>query len=206
MMWAFDGFDGAAGNPDATAVPVSLAAAAYPALAGQRFADHAGGLGQALLYLRDRLAPQVRLGWHASNFRVGTHPEVVTDFYASMGRWDVIVTEPPHMTSNGTAAWDTSDQRNRDNLDWLAAVARDTGLPLLIWQTYVEDGPPYLGAWPDHQENLTALASRGVAGVLWDANSEGCSYACAGASALYGYLSAYASHPLRLPATNPCAR
>jgi hypothetical protein len=207
MMWAFDGFDGTLGNPDATAVPVSLAEASHPELDGQSFADHAGGLGQAMLYLRDRHAPNVRMGWHASNFRVGTHPEVVTAFYSSMGAWDVIVTEPPHMNGDGASGWDLTDEDNQNNLDWLETVSETTDLPILIWQTYVESAEAYLGAWPENRENLTALAESGVAGVLWDPNGNGgdCGYSCPDAAALLDLLSAYSADPLVLPAGHLCS-
>jgi hypothetical protein len=206
MMWAFDGFDAATGNPDATAIPVSLAAANHPALAGETFPDHAGGLGQAMLYLRDQHAPAVRMGWHASNFRVGTHPEVVAGFYSSMGAWDVIVTEPPHLNGNGASAWDLSDQDNQNNSSWLETVSEATGLPILIWQAYVESADGYLGGWPESQENLTALANSGVAGVPWDPNGNGgdCAYSCPAASNLRDYLSAYSAAPLPLPAGHVC--
>ena len=154
MMWAFDGVDPNAGNGDATAIPVALAAANHPALAGQAFPDDAGGLGHALLYLRDHHAPEVRMGWHASNFRVGTRPDIVTGFYSALGAWDVIVTEPPHMNGSGTAAWDPNDGDNANNLDWLANVSATTQLPILIWQTYVDDADAYLGAWPSDQSNI----------------------------------------------------
>ena len=206
MMWAFDGVDGDHGNADASAIPVALAAADHPALAGTEFADDAGGLGQALLYLRDQLAPELRMGWHASNFRVGTHPEVVTGFYSSMGSWDVIVTEPPHMKPNGSASWDENDGDNQANLQWFETVTQGTGLPILIWQTPETEGQPYIGAWPDNQDNLTALASRGAAGVMWDPNGSGCSYSCAAADDLHDYLVAYSNAPLTFPAGNPCAR
>jgi hypothetical protein len=154
-----------------------------------------------MLYLRDQRAPEVRLGWHASNFRVGTRPEVVTGFYASMGAWDVIVSEPPHMTGSGSNGWDTSDEDNRNNLDWLSTVSGATKLPLLIWQAYVDEVDPYLGQWPESQDNLLSLAESGVAGVLWDPNGNAgdCAYTCAEADSLVERLAAYSAAPLTLP-------
>jgi hypothetical protein len=201
MMWAFDGFDHTSGNPDASAVPVALSAAAHPALEGYAFTDDAGGLGRAMLHLRDEHAPDVRMGWHASNFRVGTRPEVVTGFYSSMGAWDVIVTEPPHMVDSGSSAWDTGLTDNANNLAWLDAVSFVTGLAVLVWQAYVDDAAPYIGAWPDDRSNLEAFAQRGVVGVLWDPNGLGaaCGYDCAEADDLLEYLSSFSSDPLLLP-------
>ena len=208
MMWAFDGFDGTSGNPNASAVPVSLRESNHPALSGQSFSDDAGGLGRAMLHLRDRYASRVRMGWHASNFRAGTHPEVVCDLYSSMGDWDVIVTEPPHMNGDGTLAWNTDDEANRDNLEWLRTVSTRTGLPILIWQAYVDVADQYIGAWPQNRKNLSALASHGVAGVLWDPNGNGgdCQYACSDAALLRDALSAYTAAKLEFGEGNPCYR
>jgi hypothetical protein len=47
---------------DAEGIPVALAAAGHSALTGKSFPDTAGGLGQALLYLRDTYAPELRMG------------------------------------------------------------------------------------------------------------------------------------------------
>ncbi|MFO0554283.1 MAG: hypothetical protein U0271_38235 [Polyangiaceae bacterium] len=208
MMWAFDGVDPVAGNGDAASIPVSLSNANHPALAGQSFADNAAGLGQAMLYLRDQLAPNVRMGWHASNFRVGTRPDVVSSFYSALGPWDVMVTEPPHMVGSGTNAWDPSAPDNANNLQWLATVSQGAGLPILVWQTYVDDADAYLGGWPANQANMTALAESGVAGVLWDPNGNGgdCAYACPAAGTLHDYLVAYSAAPLPLPSGQLCAQ
>ncbi len=207
MMWAFDGFDGVGGNPDASSVPVSLSGAEHPDLQGQSFSDDAGGLGQALLHLRDQKAPDVRMGWHASNFRVGTKPEVVTSFYSSMGDWDVIVTEPPHMVGAGPGAWDAGETDNAANYTWLSTVSAQTDLPILIWQTYVEDAEPYIGDWPVNKANMASLADNGVAGVLWDPNGNGgnCGYTCPDADSLLGFLGDYSGEPLELPAGHICA-
>jgi hypothetical protein len=206
MMWAFDGFDGTTGNDDPSAIPVALDG--HPDLAGQNFPSDAAGLGQAMIYLRDQRAPDVRLGFHASNFRVGTRPEVVTGFYSKLGAWDVIVTEPPHMTGSGSNSWDTSDEDNQNNLDWLRTVSDATSLPILIWQTYASDAEPYLGDWPDNQDNLTLLAENGVAGVLWDPNGNGsdCAYSCADADTLLENLAAYSASPLSLPSGHVCSQ
>src|SRR5262249_48904087 len=74
MMWAM----GVEGQSDATKIQVEVAASGHPDVQG--FADDASGFGKALLKLRDQYAPTARMGWHASNFREGTRPEVVTGF------------------------------------------------------------------------------------------------------------------------------
>ncbi len=204
MMWVFDGAPGSDGAGDAEGIPVALSAAAHSALNGQSFPNTAGGLGRAMLYLRDTYAPELRMGWHASNFRVGTRPEVVTSFYSTMGPWDLIVTEPPHMVNNGTGAWDMSEADNQANQNWFNAVSTQTGLPIVVWQTYVQEADPYLGNWPAVQDNIAMFARNGVVAILWDANSEGCGYTCDGANDLTTYLGNYAANPLPLPADSIC--
>ncbi len=204
MMWVFDGAPGSDGAGDAEGIPVALGAAGHSALTGKSFPDTAGGLGQALLYLRDTYAPELRMGWHASNFRVGTRPEVVTSFYSTMGAWDLIVTEPPHMVNNGTGPWDMSASDNQANQNWLRTVSTRTGLPIVIWQTYVQEANPYLGDWPASKENMGMFAQNGVVAVFWDANSEGCSYVCDGANDLKTFLANYATSPMALPENSIC--
>lgn len=206
MMWAFDGFD-AQGNGDATAVDVALSGANHPALAGESFSDDAAGLARAMLYLRDQYAPEVRMGFHASNFRVGTSPEVVTSFYSTLGDWDVIVTEAPHMSGSTSSSWDLGDTDNQNNINWFRTVSETTGLPIIIWQIYVEDAASYLGAWPSNQDNMTAFAENGVVAILWDPNAVdgSCDYSCSGANDLLDYLSAYSASPLQLPSGSICA-
>ena len=129
MMWAM----GVEGNDDPTSIDVKVTASGYPEVAG--FADNAAGFGQALVALRESHAPEVRLGWHASNFRAGTHPEVVASFYAQVGDWDVLVGEHPHVEAEGASWWDPWDeQRMQVNLDWLDTVTAAAGLPWIFWQ------------------------------------------------------------------------
>ena len=129
MMWSF----GTDGNDDATSIEVRVGGSGHPDATG--FADHAGGLGQALLAMRDRYAPSVRMGWHAANFRVGTRPEVTAGFYSSMGPWDVLVVAHPHNEANGAAWWEPWDEtRLATNLAWFRTVSTSAGLPILMWQ------------------------------------------------------------------------
>jgi hypothetical protein len=112
------------------------------------------------------------------------------------------------MTGSGSNSWDTSDEDNQNNLDWLRTVSDATSLPILIWQTYASDAEPYLGDWPDNQDNLTLLAENGVAGVLWDPNGNGsdCAYSCADADTLLENLAAYSASPLSLPSGHVCSQ
>ena len=86
-------------------------------------------------------------------------------------------------------------------------MSATTKLPIVSWQTYVDDAAPYLGAWPGEQSNIQALAGHGVVGVLWDPNGNGgdCGYVCAGANDLHAYLTTYSTSPLPLPSGQLCA-
>lgn len=165
MMWAM----GVEGNSDATSVPVKVAGSGHPDVQG--FADNAAGLGQALVYLRNRYAPDVFLGWHASNSRVGTRPDVVVGFFSNMGQWDVLVTDQPHMHQPGSNTpwwepWDTT-LVNR-NLNWFSTVTSGTGLPILIWQDTLGNDYHLIGNWTTDKTMLTRLASAGVVGYMFE--------------------------------------
>ncbi len=166
MMWAM----GVEGNDDPTSVPVQVGGSGHPDVAG--FADHAGGLGQALVALRDQYAPAVRLGWHASNFRAGTRPEVVADFFSHMGDWDVLFSEHPHMEADEATWWDPWDTAAVDiNLVWADTLTRSAGLPLVLWQIPVGTMDYHLLPAPGDQAMLTRFAEAGIAAVLFEHQS-----------------------------------
>jgi hypothetical protein len=163
MMWAM----GIEGNDDATSVPVRVEGSGHPELGG--FADHAGGLGQALLALRDAHAPSVRLGWHASNFRVGTRPEVVASFYSAMGDWDVLVGEHPHVEPEGADWWEDWDpERLEVNLLWLSTVVEQAGVPLIFWQMPIGASDWHLLENPSEAELLGRFAAAGAVALLFE--------------------------------------
>jgi hypothetical protein len=163
MMWAM----GIEGNDDATSVPVAVESSGHPDLGG--FSNHAGGLGQALLALRDQYAPDVRLGWHASNFRVGTRPEVVTSFYASMGDWDVLIGEHQHFEADEAAWWDDWDpDRLETNLTWLSTVVEGAGVPLILWQMPIGTEDWHLLGDPSDLSMLERLAQAGAVALLFE--------------------------------------
>jgi hypothetical protein len=163
MMWAM----GVEGNSDATSVPVKVAASGHPDVQG--FADHAGGLGQVLVHLRDQYAPHVLLGWHASNNRVGTRPDVVVGFFGSMGEWDVLFSDQPHMLPEDAPWWQTWDSTLvNTNLNWYRTISSATHLPFLIWQDTLGNDYHLIGNWPADKTMLTQLASAGVAGYMFE--------------------------------------
>ena len=162
MMWAM----GTEGNDDATTVEVKVDQSGHPDVAG--FPNNAGGFGKALLALRNQYAPQVHMGWHSSNFRAGTRPEVVTGFYGAMGNWDLLVCENFHMEADVGTWWEPWDEdRVESNLNWAHHVTSTTGLPMLLWQIPI-------GSWDYHllgdgtYTMLERLINAGVTALLFD--------------------------------------
>ena len=163
MMWAM----GVEGNADPSSIPVRVDASGHPDVAG--FSDDAAGLGKALVALRDQHAPDVRLGWHASNFRVGTRPDVVVDFFGAMGDWDLLVGEHPHLEADPSTWWEAWDPDALDtNLEWMQTVTSGTGLPLLLWQVPIGTMDWHLLGEPGAAENLGRMAQAGVIGALFE--------------------------------------
>jgi MYXO-CTERM domain-containing protein len=217
MMWAM----GVEGNADATTIPVAVKSSGHSGL--ESFDDDAAGLGRALLALRDRHAPSVRLGWHASNFRVGQRPDVVTGFYASMGEWDVLFTEQPHLEADETRWWEPWDRSLlATNEAWFSAVSTSAGVPLLLWQAQI--GTTDFHFFDGDSTELERFAKAGLGGVLFDMRGsdnpdefrayESAALATvpppestAGGTAadMRARLAAYAKAPLAWPAGSPCA-
>jgi hypothetical protein len=163
MMWAM----GVEGNDDPTSVLVGVQSSGHPETAG--FADNAAGFGQALVALRDIHAPQVRLGWHASNFRVGTRPEVVTSFFSQVGDWDVLVGEHPHIEPDEASWWEPLDTDAVDiNLTWLSTVTHAAGVPLILWQMPIGTSDWHLLGDPSDPSLLGRFADAGATGLLFE--------------------------------------
>ncbi len=163
MMWAM----GVEGNDDPTSVPVAVTSSAHPDVEG--FTNDAAGLGHALVALRELYAPEVRLGWHASNFRVGTRPEVVTSFYAQVGDWDLLIGEHPHVEAEDASWWEPwEEDRLEINLTWLSTVTAAAGVPLMFWQEPI-GGPDYhLIGDPNDLSMLDRFVEAGAAALLFD--------------------------------------
>jgi len=131
MMWAF----GIEGNGDATSVDVSVGSSGFEDVAA--FEDDAGGFGKALLHLRDLYAPEARMGWHASNFRFNSQPEVVTQFYSSMGEWDLLVGEGGHIPGSNDWWAPLEADAISAHMAWHQDVTTSARLPLLSWQRQI---------------------------------------------------------------------
>ena len=166
MMWAM----GIEGNDDPTSVPVQVRSSGHPDLSScVACDDNAAGLGKALVALRDQYAPEVRLGWHASNFRTGTAPNVVASFYAGMGSWDVLVGEQPHVDPTPTAWWEPwSEEALQTNLQWMSVVTQSAGIPLVLWQMPIGTVDWHLIGNGADLAMLTRFAQVGVVGVLFE--------------------------------------
>jgi hypothetical protein len=163
------------------------------------------------------------MGWHASNFRAGTRPDVVVDFYATMGDWDVLVSEEPHVT--GADWWEPwPEDAVATNLDWMQTVTDGSGLPLLLWQMPIG----FEGRLLDPSlspRGVERFAEAGVVGVLFEhiahrgetdpdaIRADGDSGAVPPADAvtdgtaagLREQMIAYARDPMRFPAGSVCA-
>lgn len=136
-----------------SAVPVAVAATGLPALAG--LPDNFAGLMQAVVRLRDRAAPAVLLGYHASLW--GNGRDLVYDaspglpaaagadaanFYLQLNaRFDFIFAEFSDRDSgfkeaqygDGGASWWTPETFQRQ-LVFLRELRRRLGLDLVLWQ------------------------------------------------------------------------
>lgn len=217
MMWAM----GVEGNADATSIPVAVASSGHADVAG--FPDDASGFGRALLALRDQHAPAVRLGWHASNFRVGQKPEVVTGFYSSLGEWDVIFTEQPHLEADEAKWWEPWDPTLLDtNVAWFSAVSAEANVPIVLWQAQI--GTTDFHFFDTQPSELERFAKAGLGAVLFDLRGSGdpdgyrayesaklatvppaSSTAGGTAADMRARLAAYAKSPLVWPPGSPCA-
>ncbi len=161
MMWAM----GVDGQTDATQIQVEVGASGHPDVQG--FADNASGFGKALLKLRDQYAPTARMGWHASNFRQGASPEVVTSFFSSMGTWDVLLTEQPYLEQNQATWWLPEDPTMvQTNLTWFSTISAATNLPILLWQAQI--GTTDFHFFGGDPTLLTSFAQAGLGGVMMD--------------------------------------
>lgn len=139
---------------DPSRVPAAVASTGDARLAG--LPDTAAGFAQAIVRLRDAVAPQVRLGYHMSTWGTGVDP-VLQDpslgevdrlaarsaaFYQGLGaRFDLVFSDPSDRDDgfdakvngdHGAGRWTTGDYRR--DARWLAGMHRATGRPIVMWQ------------------------------------------------------------------------
>jgi hypothetical protein len=141
-------------DDDAASVPAAVARSGDPRLAG--LPDTAAGFAQAVVRLRDQLAPHVALAWHMSTWGTGVDlvlqdpslPAVdrlaarSAKFYASLhAPFDAIFSDPSDRDDGfdrkingdgGKSRWTRGDYAR--DVRWLAGLHRATKLPLAEWQ------------------------------------------------------------------------
>ena len=138
---------------DASAAPAEVGATGLPELAG--LPDTAAGLAQAVTRLRDREAPGVVLGYHASIWGTGKDITISNEsarsvdalatraaaFYASLGAsFDAVFGEFADRTSgfalahggDRSAWWNAADFRR--HLRFFDRLHRATDRPIVLWQ------------------------------------------------------------------------
>lgn len=144
----------AASGDDAATVPAAVASTGLPALRG--LPDTAAGFARALVRLRDRNAPNVRLAYHLSDWGTGTDLHLgktggrQTDalaaraaaFERSLGaRFDLIFTDwadadaafAQKIRNDGGASWWGPGDFTRATR-FLGGVVRGTGTRAVVWQ------------------------------------------------------------------------
>jgi len=139
---------------DAALVPAAVASTGIAALGG--LPNTAAGFAQAVLALRDRIAPRVIVGYHISIWGTGmdihlSHPATAevdrmaaqaVAFYRTLhARFDVTFTELTDrdagyaqvVNGEGPGAWWTNVDFNHD-IRFLADYHRRIALPVVMWQ------------------------------------------------------------------------
>jgi hypothetical protein len=144
----------AGGSGDPATVPAAVASTGDPRLAG--LPNTAAGFAQAFVRLRDRIAPEVKLGYHMSTWGTGVDPTqqnarpAAVDalaarsarFYANLhARFDMVFSDPSDRDDgfdakinhdHGRSRWSRGDYAR--DVRWLAGMHRATRLPLVMWQ------------------------------------------------------------------------
>ncbi|MFL5845339.1 MAG: hypothetical protein ACJ762_11645 [Solirubrobacteraceae bacterium] len=141
------------GGDDASTVPAKVAATGLPALKG--LPDTAAGVAQAVVRLRDTLAPNVVLGYHLSIWGTGVDiaradaSDTLVDelaersaaFYRSLGaRFDVLFAEFADRTpgfaldvdQDGGGWWDAADFAR--HVRYLGSVSSRLSRRVILWQ------------------------------------------------------------------------
>lgn len=141
-------------DADPAKVPAAVASSGDPRLAG--LPDTAAGFAQAILRIRDAVAPGVELAYHMSTWGTGVDPvqqdpslgEVdrlaarSAEFYKALGApFDLVFSDPSDRDDgfdlkvngdHGRSRWTVGDYRR--DARWLAGMHRATGLPIAMWQ------------------------------------------------------------------------
>ncbi|MCZ7646242.1 MAG: hypothetical protein M5U26_13330 [Planctomycetota bacterium] len=167
--WAFMEWHGTEETHDASRCPAMVKSTGMPEV--QDFPDHAGGLGQALIHLRDLYAPQVYMGFHCKDCRVGTSPELTVKFVRGCGTWDVLLGDGiGHVYKTRDAGWwDAFDEAlYKRYMNWYGTVTRELGLKYIHWQSVI--GKADYTLLPDYpsRERVRDYMRAGAVAVLFD--------------------------------------
>ncbi len=179
-------------NPDT--IRVIVKSTGLPEVAGHP--DTAAGFGRAIAAMRDTLAPNVLLAWHASKWG-NPAPKAFAEFVKACGAWDLIFTDPSDRDSawklahsyHVEGAW-WSDKDFESFRDWSGELHRLTGLPLMAWQIpvgntvmaacnntrghYMDNRVQYwLDGYPANR-HLAEWAAAGYVGLLFGGGAAGC--------------------------------
>jgi hypothetical protein len=158
--------------------------------------DTAAGFAKAFVALRDKLAPNVLLAWHASKWG-SPAAKTYADALAKCGKWDLIFTDP----SDRDAAWRVAKGYHAEGAwwkdadftsfrDWGGELHRLTGLPLMAWQIpmgntimagcnnteghFMDNRPEYfLENFPANR-HVAEYAANGFIGLLFGGGAGGC--------------------------------
>ncbi|WP_027006910.1 hypothetical protein [Conexibacter woesei] len=152
-LWGYVEQRAGASN-DPASVPAAVASSGDPRLGG--LPDTAAGFAQALVRLRDVIAPEVKLGYHMSTWGTGTDPVQQNPslkavdglaghsgtFYNNLhARFDLVFSDPSDRDDgfdlkvnhdHGHSRWTAGDYARDER--WLRGMHAVTRLPLVMWQ------------------------------------------------------------------------
>jgi hypothetical protein len=174
-------------------VPASVGGSGDADVAG--LPDTAAGFAQALVRLRDRHAPNVRLAFHLSSWATGTDIAIndpsdaqvdamaarLTAFYRSLGAaFDLTFADQADRDAGTTGTWwDAADYERGARL--LGGFAEATGQRIVLWQLPLGNSTLPAGDRDNHVEwflddpsraHLRRYADAGVIGLLYGAGAD----------------------------------
>ena len=160
---------------DGIRTPVAVQSTGLRRLRG--LPDNARGLAQAFVRLRNRLAPNVRLGWNLSGWGVGQTAvasvaqsrsigAIRASFYAQLhARFNLALTDAPGTPyTRGTFS---------QSMAMISDFHRATHLHVLLWQIPSRGASFLLGRSRAAASRLRRARTSGVTGILWDPGTTG---------------------------------
>ena len=193
-LWGYFSVGGAFKPNDPDQIKVMVKSSGAPEAVG--FDDTAAGFGKCLVNMRDKLAPNVLLAWHASKWG-DPNPRTMAAFAMRCGKWDLIFTDP----SDRDAEWKVAHGSKASDVwwteksfvsfrDWSGEIHRQTGLPLMAWQIpmgnsimatcnntdghYMDNRVEYFLEDYPANKHIAEWAAAGYIGLLWGGGAGGC--------------------------------